>query len=109
MSIKVGYVKSLLRYPVKSMVGETVEQAQILPYGMRGDRSWAIRDESAGELTVVRKIPRLLMCSASYISEPESDDSAPIAITLPDGKVVNSDSDSVNDQLSEFLGKPVSL
>ena len=41
-------VKSIHRYPVKSMGGETLESANLGPQGLHGDRSWAVRDEVRG-------------------------------------------------------------
>jgi uncharacterized protein YcbX len=38
-------VGELWRYPVKSMMGERVEQLQVAVRGAVGDRAWATRDE----------------------------------------------------------------
>jgi len=55
---RVGIVKELWRYPVKSMVGATIDSAIIERFGLLGDRCWALRDETANEITVVRKSSR---------------------------------------------------
>ena len=109
MAIEVGRVKELWRYPVKSMEGHTVPEALIEKTGLLGDRNWALRDETAGELTTVRKLPKLLKYKARYQQEPQPGSVAPITIELPDGASVSSDDASVNQQLSDALGKPVSL
>lgn len=113
MKTKVGTVQELWRYPVKSMGGELLEQAEIEKHGLMGDRAWAIRDGLSDELTSVRKTPRLLQCAAEYLEEPESnqiDDDVPdVKITLPDGHEFTSRSLETDTLLSEYLQKPVSL
>jgi hypothetical protein len=105
----VGKVSELWRYPVKSMAGNSVDQAFIEKPGMQSDRGWAIRDEQAGELTNVRKMPRLLLCSANYVKEPQGKQIPHVLIQLPDGSTIHSSEDKANEQLSEYLKKPVTL
>lgn len=107
--IEVGTVSELWRYPVKSMAGSRVEKSFIAKTGMLGDRSWALRDESIGELSTVRKIPKLLRFKATYDEEPRSQRVAPVTIELPDGNLVNSADPNINDMLSQAIGRPVSL
>ena len=109
MRVDVGTVKELWRYPVKSMEGSRVEESDIAKTGMIGDRYWALRDESIGELTTVRKMPKLLKYKVSYDRAPGPGDVPPITIELPDGSRVNSADDDVNEKLSAALGKPVTL
>ena len=51
----------------------------------------------------------MLKYRARYQQEPEPGSVAPITIELPDGSSVTSDDASVNQQLSDALGKPVRL
>jgi uncharacterized protein YcbX len=39
----VGFVRQLFHYPVKSIAGEALEQAQIGWHGVAGDRRFAFR------------------------------------------------------------------
>ncbi len=107
--IEVGKVSELWRYPVKSMEGNLVTETFISKDGLLGDRNWALRDESVGELSTVRKIPKLLKFKATYDAEPGLDKVSPVTITLPDGNLVNSADNNINEKLSEAIGKPVSL
>ncbi len=109
MTDPVGTVKELWRYPVKSMVGEGIPSAHLTAKGLTGDRQWALRDETRGEITVVRKSPKLLQCSARFAGEPEGDNNPPVIITLPDGREISSSDTDCAAVLSEHLGKPVSL
>ena len=43
MSIKIGKVEALFRYPVKSMSGEALEVADLGWHGLDGDRRLAFR------------------------------------------------------------------
>jgi len=109
MMIEVGNVKELWRYPVKSMEGTLVDQSVIENAGMLGDRNWALRDESIGELTSVRKIPELLKFKVTYNEEPSLGKIPHVTIELPDGCKVNSADDNVNEKLSAAIGRSVSL
>ena len=87
----IGRVAAIWRYPVKSMGGEQIPGCLLGPRGIPGDRGWAIRDESAGEIRGAKKLPQLLLCAARYVEEP-TDGRIPVAeITLPDGRRVRSD------------------
>ena len=43
MSIEIGFVEAIFRYPVKSMAGESVDHAEVGWYGIEGDRRLAFR------------------------------------------------------------------
>jgi len=110
--MEVGRVKQLWCYPVKSMQGAPVDSSLIEQSGMLGDRNWALRDESVGELTTVRKLPKLLKFQAAYhynTSHNKHDKVAPVTITMPDGSTVSSQDIDVNQKLSEAIGRPLSL
>ncbi|MCK5881987.1 MAG: MOSC N-terminal beta barrel domain-containing protein [Sinobacterium sp.] len=113
MKYLVGTIKELWRYPVKSMEGELVSEVQVDKLGLVGDRCWAVRDELRGETSSVRKLPKLLQCTARYHAEPSIGQAGPqiphVKITLPDGTSFNSSDGLSNSTLGEFLNKSVSL
>ncbi len=43
-------VQSLWRYPVKSMLGEEVENTSLTERGLQGDRTYAVVDETTGKV-----------------------------------------------------------
>ena len=45
--MRIGTIKQIWRYPVKSMAGEQLEACSVGLNGIPGDRGWAIRDETA--------------------------------------------------------------
>ena len=113
MKHKVGTIKELWRYPVKSMEGECIEQVHIEKLGLMGDRYWAIRDNENNETSSVRKLPKLLQCTAKYEHEPiagKVDTDIPaVKITLPNTPSFSSNDQHTNERLSTFLNKDVSL
>jgi len=109
MSQVVGTVKELWRYPVKSMLGEKILHADIRKAGLHGDRLWALKDEGAGELTSVRKMPKQLLCVPAYDHEPSGGDVPHITIELPNGSKIHSSDVDANEVLSHYLNKRVSL
>ena len=102
-------VAEIWRYPVKSMGGEQIGQADVGPRGIYGDRGWAVRDNKAGAIRSARYIPRLLLCSARYLPGTDAGLVPHVAITLPDGSTVNSDDASVHCRLSDAMGKDLTL
>ena len=105
----IGTIKEIWRYPVKSMRGEQLDQCVIGKKGIKGDRGWAIRDDSVKEIRSGRTFPKLLDCSARYLTEPDDEPYPAAMITLPDGTELSSDSDEINSRLADWVGKPVSI
>jgi uncharacterized protein YcbX len=91
------------------MGGERMQQASVCRLGVPGDRGWALRDETAGEVRGAKKFPALLRCKARYLSEPTGDDIPPAEITLPDGARVRSDEAGAAQALSRLLDTDVTL
>lgn len=105
----VGHVEELWRFPVKSMAGESLPEATITARGLVGDRCWALRDEVADEMTNGKRLPALMQCTAAYREEPGKSGVAHVTMSLPGGASVASDDPRVNELLSRFIGRPVSL
>lgn len=106
-------VLSLHRYPVKSMLGESVERSTVTARGLLGDRAFAIYDVESGTVASA-KVPRLwaglLEFSARLAAEPEPGRPLPEAeIRFPDGSMLRSDDEGVDTALSVALGRTVRL
>ena len=95
-------VLNIYRYPVKSMMGESLSEANIEEAGIPGDRSWAVRDEKRGGIRGGKKIPQLMTLAA------QSGPTAPL-ITAPDGDSASASSEHINEWLSGKLNHPVTL
>lgn len=109
----VGSVAEVWRFPVKSMLGERLDEVEVASAGVMGDRGWALVDPEDGKVVSAknpRKWGRMLELRASYVDEPTADGPpAPVVIELPDGSRVRSDDTDVDDTLSSFLGRSVHL
>lgn len=92
-------VRSLWRYPVKSMQGEPLQLAEIGPDGIIGDRQFAVFDVESGLGLTARREPRLLQAAARW-----EDDR--LVVTLPDGAAV---AERFSEALSSWLGREVVL
>ena len=95
-------VATIFRYPVKSMMGETLSEADIGEAGIPGDRGWAVWDEKRGGIRGGKKIPQLMTLAA------KSGTAAPL-ITAADGDSASASSERINDWLSGKLNHPVTL
>ena len=95
-------VANIYRYPVKSIMGEALSEADIGEFGIAGDRGWAVRDEKRGGIRGGKKIPQLMTLAA------QSGPAAPL-ITAPDGDSASASSEGINEWLSDKLNHPVTL
>jgi MOSC domain-containing protein len=81
----VGAVDQVSVYPVKSLAGRTVAEAQVGTGGLVGDRVWSVVDATTGERVTVKSTP--VMAEVVATGDDEAD-----TITL-----------------TEVLGRPVRL
>lgn len=111
--MNVGKIESLWRFPVKSFQGEKLDQVEFDGQGVLGDRAYALIDTETGKVISAKSIklfPNLLMCSASYLKTPQQGQELPsVQITLANGKLVDSDSEDVDQILSDFFERGVTL
>lgn len=111
--MSVGAIDSLWRFPVKSLGGEKLDQVAFDEKGVLGDRAYALVDKETGKVVSAKSVklfPELLNCSAVYVEPPEMNQEVPpVQITLSDGTSVTSDSEDVDQVLSGFFGRDVTL
>ena len=100
-----GTVAAIFRYPVKSMLGESIESAEIRDEGIAGDRVWAVRDELRGNFMTGKRVGALLGCIGR---SPQSGSGVP-EIELPTGEAFRADDPSAGRRLREYLGHRVTL
>jgi uncharacterized protein YcbX len=95
-------VNQLWVYPVKSMMGSTVDSIELTELGIVGDRHWAIRDLERGGIRGAKKIGELMQFAA--IRSGNS-----VTITMPNGETVTSTDPHINEKLSRALQHEVQL
>jgi uncharacterized protein len=100
-----GTVAALVRYPVKSMLGEVLSAATITERGLSGDRIFGVLDQAGavGSAKHPRKWGALLRCR-SRISE-----SGATVVRLPDGTSLQAGSPELDARLSALLGRRVTM
>jgi uncharacterized protein YcbX len=113
MKHTVGAVEALWRFPVKSMLGERLDEILISGRGVVGDRAFALIDGETGKIASAknpRRWANLLSFRAVYVEAPKADDDLPtVRITFPDGTDRYSSDPSIDEALSAALGRPVRL
>jgi uncharacterized protein YcbX len=106
----VGTVKTLSRFPVKSLLGESPASVDIANTGIVGDRAWGLVDVETGKVASA-KHPRiwaaLLGLRATY---PDGVGTGrTVRIDLGDGSVVDSTDADVDARVSAAVGRDVYL
>ena len=107
--MEAGRLSAIFRYPVKSMMGESLQGASLIENGIPGDRAWAVRDEVRGGIRGGKKLPGLMRLSASYPEEPTGTLSSTAEITLSDGSTASTRDEDINAKLSAELSHEVTL
>ena len=109
----VGSVAAVWRFPVKSMRGERLQQAELTERGVLGDRAYALIDTDTGRVVSAKSVklfPDLFGCAAAFVEPPRQVGEMPaVQITLPSGALVRSDSDDVDRVLSAYFKRNVKL
>src|SRR5712691_10621381 len=111
--VEAGSVVRLWRYPVKPMMGEKLNAAEVTDRGLVGDRQFAVVDASTGKVAGAknpRKWGNFFDFRAAYVEPPEGGSKLPaVRLTLPDGTVVSSEQPDLAQVLSRALGREVAF
>jgi len=87
MPIKIGEVEALYRYPVKSMMGESLDVADLGWHGLAGDRRLAFRradDRDGFPWLTASKLPELILF-APQRRGPAANGDLPTHVRTPEG------------------------
>jgi uncharacterized protein YcbX len=113
VSEAVGAIEGLWRFPVKSMPGEKLDAVDVTEDGLLGDRAYGVIDTDTGKALSAKNpkvAPLLFACRPAFEERPQlGGDLPPVRITLPDATVVRSDSSNVDDELSRYFSRHVTL
>jgi uncharacterized protein YcbX len=107
---QVGTVRSIHRYPVKSMRGEALEQADLSLQGIPFDRQYAF--VQAGSRSIFpwltgRECPDLLRYQAAVQATPGSRPA--VAVTTPSQQVLAADDEALLKELADRSGRSLFL
>jgi uncharacterized protein YcbX len=111
MSVEIGYVEAIFRYPVKSMAGERLEAANLGWHGLDGDRRLAFRrmDERGGfPWLTAGKLPDLVRF-APYRREDGAQGDSPTHVRTPDGEEMPVLGEKLAAEVGRLYGAPVQM
>jgi hypothetical protein len=99
-NVRLARVAQVWVFPVKSMSGTQVPQAEIVDGGLAGDRSWAVVDDAGATVTAATE-PRLRQVVPHLVD-------GELRLDIP-GAPPGLDADAAGEALSSWLGRPLRL
>lgn len=109
----VGRIKTLFRFPIKSVGGRSIGHTYIDLHGGLGDHRYAFIDVETGNLCNAknpRKYGSMLACRAHYLDEPRPGQPLPtLEVVFPDGRAHRNIGTDLDDAMSRYLGREVRL
>jgi uncharacterized protein YcbX len=109
--IHLGYVRELVRYPVKSMAGIPTDSAFLGWHGLQGDRRFAFRrldDKSGFPWLTASRLPELLLYQPHCVDE-NAEEPTPTHVRTPEGMTLALGSAELQNSVAEKFGSPVEL
>ena len=111
MSIKIGEVAALYRYPVKSMMGESLDVADLGWHGIEGDRRLAFRrtdDRGGFPWLSASRLPELILFAPQRRGTAASAD-LPTHVRTPEGQELAVFGQELAGEVGRRLGSPVEM
>lgn len=104
MTLLVGQISEISRYPVKSFAGESLETCTIDSYGLYGDRFCAFIDETKDgwdSFVTARDIPDMLNYRAKLVDKG-------VSVTSPTGQIFNWNEELL-DEIQRYSKRKISM
>lgn len=111
MTIRVGEVTALFRYPVKSMSGEALETADAGWHGLDGDRRLAFRrldDHGGFPWLTATKLPELIRFSPQRRG-PDASNGLPTHVRTPEGEELALFGQELAANVGRRVGSPLEM
>ncbi|HZN00857.1 MAG TPA: MOSC domain-containing protein [Pyrinomonadaceae bacterium] len=111
MTIHLGHIHQLVRYPVKSMAGVATDSAFLGWHGLQGDRRFAFRrldDKSGFPWLTASRLPELLLYQPIGVAE-NSEEPTPSHVRTPEGIDLALGSAELQNSVAEKFGSAVEL
>lgn len=108
MAIEIGEVEALYRYPVKSMMGESLEVADLGWHGLRGDRRLALRrvgDRGGFPWLTATKLPELIL----FAPQRQGSADLPTHVRTPEGEDLAVFGEELAREIGRRHGSPVEM
>lgn len=111
MTIEIGHVEAIFRYPVKSMAGERLEFANVSWHGIDGDRRLALRRTHAQNdfpwLTATT-LPELILFTP-FGNKEDGEGDIPTHVRTPEGKEMTVFGEDLAEEIGRRHGAPVQM
>jgi uncharacterized protein YcbX len=111
MTIHLGHIHQLVRYPVKSMAGVATDSAFLGWHGLQGDRRFAFRrldDKSGFPWLTASRLPELLLYQPIGLAE-NSEEPTPTHVRTPEGIDLALRSAELQNSVADKFGSAVEL
>jgi uncharacterized protein YcbX len=111
MSIEIGQIEAIFRYPVKSMCGEPLDAATLGWHGLEGDRRLAFRrlDERGGfPWLTASKLPDLILFTPQRREDGKAE-ALPTHVRTPEGKELPLFGEALAAEVGRRYGAPVQM
>jgi hypothetical protein len=112
MPVIIGTIGAIMRYPVKSMLGENLDGCEMVTSGVDGDRTHALVDPSTGKIASAKQ-PNLwrdlLAFSAKTRATTGSQTNASIVVSDGSGNQIDLTDPDFDRKISECLGRRIKL
>lgn len=112
MPVIIGTIGAIMRYPVKSMLGETLDGCDLGVSGVDGDRTHALVDPSTGKVASAKQPSLwrdLLAFSAKTRAKTGSQTNASIIVSDGCGNQIDLRDPDFDLKVSEWLGRRIKL
>ncbi|MCM3409720.1 MOSC domain-containing protein [Metabacillus litoralis] len=98
----IGYIKEIIRHPVKSFYGENVQETQVMEYGLYGDRSHAFLDKTRqGKFLTITQFPEMARYKARFVGEESQEEYPNVEVITPQGKVFSWENEELTKEIEE--------
>ncbi|WP_282156020.1 MOSC domain-containing protein [Cytobacillus gottheilii] len=105
----IGHIEQIVRHPVKSLRGESVQTSKVMSYGLYGDRSHAYLDETKkGNFLTITQLPEMVQYSARFQGEEESDHYPRVVVETPEGEIFDWDDQHLLHEMEKKSKRAVS-
>ncbi|MBU8906312.1 MOSC domain-containing protein [Desertibacillus haloalkaliphilus] len=105
----VGQIKEIIRHPVKSFRGESVQRSKIMEYGLYGDRSHAYLDDSKKEkFLTITELQEMVRYKARFVGEEALEEYPKVEVITPEGKVFDWEDQELIKQLENKSKRKIS-
>lgn len=109
--LRIGTVRDVVRYPVKSMAGTPVRSGDLGWHGLAGDRRFAFRrvgDRSGFPWVNASRLPQLLLY-CPFGDDDSTGEPLPTHVRTPSGHDLELGSESLRTEVATLLGSDVEL